>query len=314
MAPTFCPQCNEPLSRTRGATPLVCPICATVIAPEPAGVTAALPSPAEGRGNGPKRPPVEFSLRVIQPLGRAWRTVYFGLGVLKWGTVAALAALAFNIIAVLGAASHRPEAAGAGLPAEDRLGALAVIIPSALAVVLSLLGGLCCCWAPAESGARLPAALAFLGTLLAQLLAAFAVLQTMLVELGSASPVWVLPAVLAAGVVSLAAEALFLVCLYQVGRFLPAPEVGRRVLGVAVATVIVVVGVFLLVLGVVTSQPAPPSVGSLPPALVVSLAGMCGAALVLLLYFDLINVTRRALARRFAGEAARGAGAWDRPR
>ncbi len=302
MRPTFCPQCNEPLSRPRGAAPLVCPVCSTVIAPDGAAVTDALPAPGKAQ-----RPPVEFSLRVIQPLGRAWRTVYFGLGVLKWGTVAVLAALAFNIIVVLGAASHRPEAARAGPPAEDQMGALAVIIPSAVAVVLSLLGRLCCCWAPAESGARLPAVLALFGTLLAQLLAGCAVLTAMLVELRSASPVWLLPAELAAGVVSLAAEALFLVCLYQVGRFLQAPEVGRRVLGVAIATVVVVVGIFLLVLGVVTSQPAPASAGSFPPALRVWLAGMFGVALVLLLYFDLITVTRRALARRFARDAAAAA-------
>src|SRR5579872_617074 len=118
MRPTFCPQCNEPLSRPGGGTPLVCPICSTVIAPENAARTDAPPSPTtEGRGSELLRQPVEPSLRVIQPLGRAWRRVYFGLGLIKWGTAAALAALAFNVFAVL-AAGHR-LAARASLPTDD---------------------------------------------------------------------------------------------------------------------------------------------------------------------------------------------------
>src|SRR5690348_1369811 len=100
MRPTFCPQCKEPLSRPRGTAPLVCPICSTVIAPEPTALTDAPPSPAvqERRGE-PKRLPVEPKLLVVQPLGRPWRRVYLGLGLIKWGTVAALAALAFEVLA-----------------------------------------------------------------------------------------------------------------------------------------------------------------------------------------------------------------------
>ena len=303
MRPTFCPQCNEPLSRPRGGAPLLCPVCSTVIAPEPTALTDAPPAPtAEQRGE-PKRLPAEPWVLVVRPLGRAWRRVYFGLGLIKWGAVAALAALAFNALAVLAAQSNRP-ATRAGLPTDDHIGLLAVAILSVLAVVCGLLGRLCCCSVPSETGARLPAVLAFLGTLLAHLLAGLVVLQTVLVALHSASPVWLLPALLAAGAASLAADALFLVFLYQVGRFLPAPEVGRRALCMVIVTAVVVIGMFLLVLGVATSQTAPAPAGSFPPALVVSLAGVFGVGLVLLLYFDLINVTRRALARRFARDVA----------
>ena len=94
---------------------------------------------------------------VVQPLGRAWRRVYLGLGLIKWGTVAALAALAFNVLVVLAGPSHRPAAVRTSLPTDDHVGLLAIAIPSALSVVFSLLGRLCCCSVPAGSGARLAA-------------------------------------------------------------------------------------------------------------------------------------------------------------
>jgi hypothetical protein len=306
MRPTFCPQCHEPLSRPGGATPLVCPICSAVIAPGNAALTDAPPSPAtEERGKELMRPPVEPSLRVIQPLSRAWRLVYFGLGLIKWGTVAALAALAFNVFAVLAAPSHPPAGTRASL-------LLAIAILSALSVVFSLLGRLCCCSVPSGTGARLPAVLAFFGTLLSQVLAGFIVLNILLLALQDASPLWLVPAVLAAGAVALLAEVLFLVFLYQMGRSLQEPVVGRRVVQLVIGTVVVAVGVVLTVFFAATVPTAPASAGALPPgasplagrALLASLAVAFGAALVLLQYQDLINVTRHALARRFARDAA----------
>jgi hypothetical protein len=259
-------------------------------------------------------------------LGRAWRLVYFGLGLIKWGTVAALAALAFNVVVVLAAPSHRPAVARASLPTDDQIGLLSIVIPSALSVVLSLLGRLCCCSVPSGTGARLPAVLAFFGTLLSQLLAGFIVLTIVLLALQAASPFWLIPAVFAAGSAALLAEVLFLVFLYQVGRFLQVPAVGRRILHLVIGTAIIVVGVVFAVFFLATSDvaflPARASAGSLPPgqlpgasplasrALLAWLAVMLGSALVLLQYLDLINISRHALARRFARDAAaRGTGA-----
>jgi hypothetical protein len=246
--------------------------------------------------------------------------VYFGLWLIKWGTAAALAALAFNVVVVLAAPSHRPAAVRASPPTDDKVGLLAIIIPSLLSVVFTLLGRLCCCSAPAGSGARLPAVAAFFGTLLSQLLAAFIVLNTMLLALQAASPIWLLPAVFAAGVTALVAEVLFLVFLYQVGRFLQEPAVGRRILRLVIGTAMVVVGaafaVFLLMLSAATLQTAPASAGPFSPGqppgaqavagrvFLVWLAVVFGVALVLAQYLDLINVTRHALARRFARDAA----------
>jgi hypothetical protein len=251
-------------------------------------------------------------LRVIQPLGRAWRLVYFGLGLIKWGTVAALAALAFNVFVVLAAPSHRP--------ADDQIGLLGIAIPSALSVVFSLLGRLCCCSVPSGTGARLPAALAFYGTLLAQLLAGLVVVNIVLLALQAASPLWLIPVVLASGSAALLAEVSFLVFLYQVGRSLQEPAVGRRILQLVIGTAIIVVGVvfavFFLATSAATFLPAPASAGSRPPgqppgasalagrALLAWFAVVFGAALVLLQYLDLINLTRHALARRFACDAA----------
>jgi hypothetical protein len=330
MPPNFCPRCKQPLGPPgKGdTTTLRCPACSAAIAPEDAALIDVPPSAtAEGRGDEPKRRPVEPWVLVIQPLGRSWRTVYFGLGLIKWGTVAALAALAFNVVVALAAANqalatanHRPAAVRASLPTDDKVGPLAIIIPSALSVVFTLLGRLCCCSVPAGSGARLSAVAAFCGTLLAQLLAAFIVLNTMLLALQAASPLWLLPAVFAAGVTALVAEVLFLVFLYQVGRFLQEPAVGRRVLRLVIGTAMVVVGaafaVFLLMLSAATLQTAPASAGPFSPGqppgaqavagrvFLAWLAVVFGVALVLAQYLDLINVTRHALARRFARDAA----------
>jgi hypothetical protein len=329
MRPTYCPRCKQPLGPAGGggATSLRCPACSTAIVPEDAALTDAPPSPtAGGWGGEPKRLPVEPWVRVIQPLGLGWRTVYFGLGLIKWGTVAALAALAFNVLMVLAAPSHRPAVARASLPTDDHIGLLAVAIPSALSVVLSLLGRLCCCSVPSGTGARLPAVLAFFGTLLSQLLAGVIVLNIVLLALQAASPLWLIPVVLASGSAALLAEVLFLVFLYRVGRSLQEPAVRRRVLRLVIGTVIVVVGVvfavFFRVLSAATFPPAPASAGSLPPGrppgasalagrgLLAWLAVVFGAALVLLQYLDLIHITRHALARRVARDAAtRSAGA-----
>jgi hypothetical protein len=268
----------------------------------------------------PKRPPVEPWVRVIQPLGPAWRMVHFGLGLIKWGTVAALAALAFNVLVVLAGPSHRPAAVRASLPTDDHVGLLAIAIPSALSVVFSLLGRLCCCSVPAASGARLAAVTAFLGTLLSQLLAGFIVLNIVLRALRAASPLWLLPAVLASGGAGLLAEVLFLVFLYQVGGFLQEPRVRRRIVQLVIATAIIVVGVVMavafLALSAATFPTSPGSAGSLPPgrppggsalagrALLAWFAVVFGVALVLVQYLDLITLTRHALARRFARDAA----------
>ncbi len=311
MPPTFCPQCNEPLGRPREGAPLLCPVCSTVIAPASTALTDAPPSPpAQERRGEPKCLPVEPKLLVARPLGRAWRRVYLGLGLLKWGTVAALAALAFHAMAVLAAPGHGPAAGG--LPAEDHLGLAAVALLSVLSAVLNLLGRLCCCSAPAETGARLPAVLAFLATLLAQVLAGFIVLTVVLVALEAASPFWLLPALLASGSAGLLAEALFLVFLYQVGRAVQEPAVRRRTLGLVMGAALVVLGVVFAELFLATSAATFPEApggtsGAAPPtnrALLTWLVALAGVALVLLFYFDLITLTRHVLARRFARDAA----------
>jgi hypothetical protein len=319
MRPTFCPECNEPLGRP-GATPLRCPVCSTALAPDGVAVTDAPPSlVVKEWKREPKRPPVQPAVRALQPLGRAWRVVHFGLGLIKWGAAAALAALAFNLLVVLAAPSHGPAAHGAP-PPEDHLGLLAVIILSALSALLSLLGRLCCCSVPPATAARLPAVLAFFATLLAQAIGGLIVLSIVLVATEAASPVWLVPAVLAAGSAGLLAEALFLVFLYQAGRSLQEPAVGRRVLYLVIGTAVIVVGVAFAVLFLATSDvpflPARAPAGSLTPgqppgtsplanrALLSWLAILFGAALVLLQYFDLINVSRHALGRRLARDAA----------
>jgi hypothetical protein len=231
--------------------------------------------------------------------------VYLGLGLIKWGTAAALAALAFFVLAVLAAQSHQPAVTRASVPPEDHLGPLAVAITSALSAVCSLLGRLCCCSVPSQTGARLPAVLALFGTLLAQVLAGFVALGIVLVAVEGVSPLWLVPAALASCSAALLAEVLFLVSLYQVGHFLQEPAVGRRILLLAIGTAVIVVGVVFAVLFLATSAAAPVAAGRPPSASPLAwLAGPLGAALVLVLYMDLINFSRRALARRFARDCA----------